>query len=68
MIAEVRKEGKTVKRFYGDGAYGTNLVFSSLKDAKSAVKIRENATTDRSRGSKRRRDKIRKYHSLGYNS
>ncbi len=66
MIAEIRKEGKTVKKFYGDGAYDANLVFFSLKDAKSAVKIRENATTDRSRGSKRRRDEIRRYHALGY--
>jgi len=30
------------------------------------VKIRTNATTDRSRGSKRRRGEIRRYHALGY--
>ncbi|MGC8632079.1 MAG: hypothetical protein ACP5T2_06695, partial [Thermoprotei archaeon] len=66
MLAEVREKGKRVKRFYGDGAYDTNLVLSSLRDAESAVKIRTNATTYRSRGCKRRRDEVRKYHSLGY--
>ncbi|MFQ1020788.1 hypothetical protein [Tardisphaera saccharovorans] len=30
------------------------------------MKIRENATTYRSRGSKRRRDEIRRYRALGY--
>ncbi|MFQ1021006.1 hypothetical protein [Tardisphaera saccharovorans] len=66
MVAEVREKGKSVKKFYGDGAYDANLVFSSLRDAESAVKIRTNATTYRSRGSKRRRDEVRRYHSLGY--
>ncbi|WP_449462589.1 transposase [Tardisphaera miroshnichenkoae] len=66
MLANIRKKGKTVKKFYGDAGYDTNPVFSSLKDAESAVKIRENATTDRSRGCRRRRDEIRRYHSLGY--
>ncbi|MGC8632137.1 MAG: hypothetical protein ACP5T2_07000 [Thermoprotei archaeon] len=56
MVAEVREEGKTVAKLYGDGAYDTNLVFSSPKEAESAVKTRENATTDRSRGCKRTRD------------
>ncbi len=36
-MTEIGKEGKAVKKFYGDGAYGTNLVFSSLKDAERAL-------------------------------
>jgi len=66
MVAEVRERGKRIKRFYGDGAYDASLVFSSLRDAENAVKIRTNATTYRSRGSKRRRDEVRRYRSLGY--
>ncbi|MGC8615144.1 MAG: transposase [Thermoprotei archaeon] len=38
-----------------------------MKEADSAVKIRENAATYHPRGCRRRRDEIRRYHSLGYN-
>jgi hypothetical protein len=64
-LASIRERGKIVSKFYGK-AYDTNLVFSSLGDAESAVKIRTNATTYRSRGSKRRRDEVRRYRALGY--
>ncbi len=37
MLAEVRKKGKNIKKFYGDGAYDANLFFSSLKDAEGAL-------------------------------
>ncbi|MGC8674589.1 MAG: transposase [Thermoprotei archaeon] len=65
-IADVREKGKKIRKFYGIDAYDTNLIFLSLKEAESAVKIRTNATTYRSRGCRRRRDEIRRYHALGY--
>ncbi|MGC8670972.1 MAG: transposase [Thermoprotei archaeon] len=36
MLASIREKGKTISKFYGDGAYDTNLVFSFLGNAESA--------------------------------
>lgn len=67
-LRELEKEGKKVKKFYGDGAFDTNPLFDCLEESKteSAVKIRKNASTDHCRGSKRRRREIREYRKLGY--
>ena len=66
QLSRVASKGKTVAKFYGDGAYDTNDMFDALGDAKSAIKIRANASTDYCRGSKRRRREVRVYNSLGY--
>ncbi|VUT23774.1 MAG: Transposase DDE domain protein [Candidatus Methanolliviera sp. GoM_asphalt] len=67
-LEELKKDGVTVKKFYGDGAFDTNALFEYLEESKieSAIKIRKNASTC-CRGSKRRREEIREYLRLGYN-
>ncbi len=67
-LKKLKKKDMGVKKFYADGAFDTNKFFDCLEESKveSAVKIRKNATTDHCRGSKRRRQEIRRYHKLGY--
>lgn len=67
-LKKLKKKGVKVKKFYGDGAFDTNKFFDCLEESKieSAVKIRKNATTDYCRGSRRRRQEIREYRTLGY--
>jgi len=62
------KDGADVRKFCGDGAFDTNSLFDHLEKFKieRAVKIRKNASTDHYAGSKRRRNEIREYRSLGY--
>jgi len=43
-----------------------NEIFNAIGDAESAAKIRKSATTYRCRGSRRRRQGVRKYMKLGY--
>ncbi len=67
-IRELKREGKNIKKFYGDGAFDTYRFFNTLEEfgIESAVKIRKNASTEHCRGSKRRRSEIRKERKLGY--
>jgi Transposase DDE domain. len=62
-IKLLKENGIKLKKFYGDGAYDTEI-FNVIGEAESAVKIRKNATTYRCRG--RRRQEVRKYMKLGY--
>jgi len=63
-IKLLKENGIKLKKFYGDGAYDTEI-FNSIGDAESAIKIRKNATTYRCKG-RRRRQEVRKYMKLGY--
>ena len=65
-IKLLKENGIKLKKFYGDGAYDTNEIFNAIGDAESAIKIRKNATTYRCRGSRRRRQEVRKFMKLGY--
>jgi hypothetical protein len=65
QIKRMQDNGIKLKKFYGDGAYDTNEVFYAIGDAESAIKIRKNASTC-CPCSRRRREEIRKYFSLGY--
>jgi len=62
-IEMLKENGIKLKKFYGDGAYDTEI-FNAIGDAESAIKIRKNATTYRCRG--RRRQEVREYMKLGY--
>ena len=66
QLRRIASGGNGVTKFYGDGAYDTNEMFDAPGDAKSAIRIRSNASTDYCRGSKRRRKEARPYNSLGY--
>ena len=67
-IKDLKKKGKKPTKFYGDGSFDSNEMFRELDKSNidSAVKIRKNADTSRRRGSRRRRDEIRQFRSLGY--
>lgn len=67
-LKKLKKDGKKVRKLYGDGAMDSNDLFRYLDKEKilSAIKIRKNAATERCKGSRRRRDEIRKFRSWGY--
>ena len=67
-VREAVMKGMNVTEFYGDGAFDTNDLFTLMHQigAKSVIKIRKNASTDRYRGSKYRRKAIREYQNNGY--
>jgi len=65
-IELLKENGIKLKKFYGDGAYDTNEIFNAIGDSESAAKIMKNATAYRCRGSRRRRQEVRKYMKLGY--
>ena len=67
-VREAVMKGKNVTEFYGDGAFDTNDLFTLMHQigAKPVIKIRKNASTDHSRGSKYRRKAIREYQNNGY--
>lgn len=67
-LKKLKKDGKKVKKMYGDGAMDSNELFTYLDKEKigSAIKLRSNASTDHCRGSRRRRDEIRKLQECGY--
>lgn len=60
--------GVRVREFYGDGAFDTNELFDLTHSigTKPVIKIRKNASTERSRGSKYRRRAIKEYREKGY--
>ncbi len=66
QLRRIASGGNGVTKFYGDGAYDTNEMFDAPGDAKSAIRIRSNASTYYCRGSKHRRKEARPYNSLGY--
>lgn len=67
-LKKLKKKGKKIRKFYGDGAYDTNRMFDILEesDAEGAIKIRDNASKRHCRGSRRRRKEIREYLRKGY--
>ena len=67
-VREAVMKGMNVTEFYGDGAFDTNDPFTLMHQigAKSVIKIRKNASTDRYKGSKYRRKAIREYQNNGY--
>ena len=60
--------GVKVNKFYGDGAFDTNDLFDLTHSigARPVIKIRKNAYTEYSRGSRHRRRTIRIYKEKGY--
>ena len=60
--------GVKVNKFYGDGAFDTNDLFDLAHSigARPVIKIRKNASTEYSRGSRHRRRAIRIYKEKGY--
>lgn len=66
-LDELKKNGKRVRKFYGDGAFDVRNLFKKLQefDIKSAVKIRSNAST-KSNGCMRRAREAKAYQSDGY--
>ncbi len=61
-------KGISISKFYGDGAFDSNEMFTSLDrlHIDPIIKIRKNASTDHVRGSMHRRKAIRTYQDLGY--
>ena len=68
QIKEAVMKGINVKTFHGDGAFDVNDLFTLLHSTgtKPIIKIRKNASTDRCKGSKYRRQAIREYQEKGY--
>ena len=60
--------GISVGKFYGDGAFDVNDLFTLLHvtGTDPVIKIRKNASTERCRGSKYRRRAVREYREKGY--
>jgi hypothetical protein len=69
-ITEAVMKGIRISKFYGDGAFDVNDLFTLIHSigASPAIKIRKNASLDHVRGSKHRRRAIREYHEKGYRS
>ena len=67
-IREAVMKGMNVTEFYGDGAFDTNDLFDLMHHmgARAVIKIRKNASTDHSRGSKYRRKAVREYQNKRY--
>ena len=61
-------KGMKIGKFYGDGAFDVNDLFTMVHSmgASPIIKIRRNASTDRHRGSRHRRRAIREYQEKGY--
>ncbi len=66
-IRDTKMNWKRIIKFYGDGAFDANDLFYLMHPigARSAIKIRKNASTDHGRGSKYRRKAIREYREKG---
>ena len=60
--------GISVGKFYGDGAFDVNDLFTLLHvtGTHPVINIRKNASTERCRGSKYRRRAVREYREKGY--
>ena len=60
--------GIGISKFFGDGAFDTNSMFSLLGSQRidPIIKIRKNAAPDRYKGSKYRRRAVRRYKESGY--
>ena len=67
-IRDTMVKGIGISKFYGDGAFDTNDLFTLIHaiGAWPVIKIRKNASTDHSRGSKYRRKAVREYQNKGY--
>ena len=67
-IRDTMINGIKISKFYGDGAFDTNDLFTLVHaiGASPIIKIRKNASTDHHRGSKYRRKAVREYQNKGY--
>ena len=67
-ISDAVMKGIRINRFYGDGAFDVNDLFTMIHTigALPAIKIRRNASTDGYRGPRYRRMAIREYQEKGY--
>lgn len=67
-LKKLKKSGKKIRKMYGDGLMDSNDLFDYLGKEKilCAVKLRKNANTDRCKGSRYRRDEVRKFRKWGY--
>ena len=67
-IMEAVMNGVKVTEFYGDRGFDTNDMLTLMHqiNARPVIRIRKNAPTDHSRGSKYRRKAVREYWEKGY--
>jgi len=67
-LKKLKKDGKKVRKLYGDGMMDSNDLFRYLgkENILCAIKLRKNATSNRCRGNRNRRDEIRRFRKWGY--